>query len=168
MDLLRRRGLGGAVRIACSRSVAELRGGISLGGDHVRQFALPFAADEIRHRRELQAPRVLGHLASRCGGEQLRFVHHHPRGISVLARRVEQRSEEQRGEEQRGAADLLLDPELLEHQHDRSAMLPHPARQGLDLARRKRRVIDLARQNVQRSLVAVRYQDSILSFPAGP
>jgi len=55
----------------------------------------------------------------------------------VLARRIEQR-----GKEQRGAADLLLDLELLERQHDRSPVLPHSARQGLGLCRRMRRAVD--------------------------
>ena len=88
-------------------------------------------------RREREAARVLGHLAGRRGGEHLRFVHHHQRRIPVLARRVEQR-----GKEQRGAADLLLELELLERQHDRSPVLPHPSRQGFDLCRKMRRSVD--------------------------
>ena len=55
----------------------------------------------------------------------------------MLARRVEQR-----GKEQRGAADLLLELELLERQHDRSPVLPHPSRQGFDLCRKMRRSVD--------------------------
>jgi len=63
-------------------------------------------------------------------GEYLRLVHHHQRGIPVLARGVEQR-----GEEQRDAANLLLHLEFLERQHGRGAVLPHLTRQRFDLAR---------------------------------
>lgn len=52
------------------------------------------------------------------------------------------RSVEQHGEKRRCAANLLLHPEILERQHDRCAVLPHPPRQRLDLRGGMRRAVN--------------------------
>jgi hypothetical protein len=116
-------------------------------------------AHQVGHRRQRQAAHFVGHVAGGGGREHLRLVHHHQRGIPLVARGIEQRVEEHRR-----APHLRFQFQPVERQDHRGAMLADARGQLGDLGLIVGRSIDhdMPKRLGQRDEIAFRVDHHLL------
>ena len=99
--------------------------GEALGGDDPGQPALAATAHEVGHGSQADAAGIVGGVGGGGGGEELRLVDDDEGRVPMLAVGIEQRVEEGR----RGAQ-LSVDLEVFEVEHDGHAMAAHAGGNG--------------------------------------
>ena len=103
--------------------------GQTLRGDHAGEAALAPAAHQVGHGDEAHPARLVGGVGRGGGSEELRLVHHHQSRKPDVALGLEQGVEKLRG-----AAQLAVDFQLFQIEHDRDAVAAHPRRDGGEVA----------------------------------